>query len=157
MRTGVFHESHGSEEQLWDSPTARRWMLAFVIALFALPLYGSDYLLAIACIIGIHIVATLGLNVRKELKQNHGVVHGGAIASLIDTAMAFAIITLLAPGEKVSTVDLTVSYLRPLTKGRITARARVVRSGRRLFVVSADVFGNDGILASTALSTYIKL
>ena len=102
-------------------------------------------------------VATLGLNVRKELKQNHGVVHGGAIASLIDTAMAFAIITLLAPGEKVTTVDLTVSYLRPLTKGRITARARVVRSGRRLFVVSADVFGNDGILASTALSTYIKL
>ena len=102
-------------------------------------------------------VATLGLNVRKELKQNHGVVHGGAIASLIDTAMAFAIITLLAPGEKVTTVDLTVSYLRPLTKGRITARARVVRSGRRLFVVSADVFDDEGILASTALSTYIKL
>jgi uncharacterized protein (TIGR00369 family) len=71
--------------------------------------------------------------------------------------MAFAIITLLAPGEKVTTVDLTVSYLRPLTQGRITARARVVRSGRRLFVVSADVLGNDGILASTALSTYIKL
>lgn len=102
-------------------------------------------------------VATLGLDVRKELKQNHGVVHGGAIASLIDTAMAFAIITLLAPREKVTTVDLTVSYLRPLTKGRITASARVVRSGRRLFVVSADVFGDDGILASTALSTYIRL
>jgi acyl-CoA thioesterase len=102
-------------------------------------------------------VATLGLDVRKELKQNHGVVHGGAIASLIDTAMAFAIITLLKPREKVTTVDLTVSYLRPLTKGRITARARVVRSGRRLFVVSADVFTNDGILASTALSTYIKV
>ncbi len=102
-------------------------------------------------------VATVGLNVRKELKQNHGVVHGGAIASLIDTAMAFAIITLLAPGEKVTTVDLTVSYLRPLTKGRITARARVVRSGRRLFVVSAEVFDDEGILASTALSTYIKL
>ena len=102
-------------------------------------------------------VATLGLDVRKELKQNHGVVHGGAIASLIDTAMAFAIITLLTPREKVTTVDLTVSYLRPLTKGRITARARVVRSGRRLFVVTADVFGDDGILASTALSTYIKL
>ena len=102
-------------------------------------------------------VATLGLDVRKELKQNHGVVHGGAIASLIDTAMAFAIITLLAPREKVTTVDLTVSYLRPLTKGRITAKARVVRSGRRLVVVSADVFGDDGILASTALSTYIKL
>ncbi len=101
--------------------------------------------------------ATLGLNVRKELTQNHGVVHGGAIASLVDTAMAFAIITLLAPREKVTTVDLTISYLRPLTKGRITATARVVRAGRRLFVVSAEVFGDDGKLASTALSTYIKL
>jgi uncharacterized protein (TIGR00369 family) len=101
--------------------------------------------------------ATLGLDVRKELTQNHGVVHGGAIASLIDTAMAFAIITLLAPREKVTTVDLTISYLRPLTKGRITAAARVLRAGRRLFVVSAEVLDAEGKLASTALSTYIKL
>jgi uncharacterized protein (TIGR00369 family) len=101
--------------------------------------------------------ATLGLNVRKELTQNHGVVHGGAIASLIDTAMAFAIISLLAPKERVTTVDLTVSYLRPLTQGRVTAVARVLRAGRRLFVVSAEVFGDNGNLASTALSTYIKL
>jgi uncharacterized protein (TIGR00369 family) len=101
--------------------------------------------------------ATLGLAVRKELKQNHGVMHGGAIASLIDTAMAFAIISLLAPQEKVTTVDLTISYLRPVTVGRMTASAKVVRSGRRLFVVSADVFSEDGKLASTALSTYIKL
>jgi uncharacterized protein (TIGR00369 family) len=101
--------------------------------------------------------ATLGLEIRHELTQNHGVVHGGAIASLIDTAMAFAIITLLAPREKVTTVDLTISYLRPLLKGRATAKARVVRAGRRLFSVSADVFDEDGKLATTALSTYIKL
>jgi acyl-CoA thioesterase len=101
--------------------------------------------------------ATLGLSVRKELTQNHGVVHGGAIASLIDTAIAFAIISLLAPAEKVTTVDLTISYVRPLTSGRITARAKVVRSGRRLFVAAADLFDGDGKLAATALSTYIKL
>jgi uncharacterized protein (TIGR00369 family) len=101
--------------------------------------------------------ATLGLPVRKELTQNHGVIHGGAIASLIDTAMAFAIISLLAPQEKVTTVDLTISYLRPVIAGRMIAVAKVVRSGRRLFVVSADLFSADGKLASTALSTYIKL
>ncbi len=101
--------------------------------------------------------ATLSLEVRKELTQNHGVVHGGAIASLIDSAMAFAIIPLLAPKERVTTVDLTISYLRPLTKGRATATAKVVKSGRRLFVVTADVLDNDGRLAATALSTYIKL
>ncbi len=101
--------------------------------------------------------ATLVLKVRKELTQNHGVVHGGAIASLIDTATAFAIISLLAPTEKVATVDLTVSYLRPVTRGRLKAVAKVVRAGRRLLVVSADVLANDGSLIATALSTYIKL
>ncbi len=101
--------------------------------------------------------ATLSLEVRKELTQNHGVVHGGAIASLIDSAMAFAIIPLLAPKERVTTVDLTISYLRPLTSGRATSTARVVKAGRRLFVVTADVLDNDGKLAATALSTYIKL
>ena len=101
--------------------------------------------------------ATLGLNVRKELTQNHGVVHGGVIASLIDTATAFAIISLLDPGERVTTVDLTISYLRPLRTGRITAVAKVVRAGRRLFVASAEVFDGDKKPAATALSTYIKL
>lgn len=101
--------------------------------------------------------ATLSLKIRKELKQNHGVVHGGAIASLIDSAMAFAIIPLLAPKEKVTTVDLTISYLRPLTKGRARCSAKVLRAGRRLFVVSAEVTSDDGKLAATALSTYIKL
>lgn len=101
--------------------------------------------------------ATLGLTVRKELKQNHGFVHGGAVASLIDTAMAFAIITVLAPQEKVTTVDLTISYLRPVTKGRMISKARIIRAGRRVFVVSAEVFRADGSLAATALSTYLKL
>ncbi|HEY6231869.1 MAG TPA: PaaI family thioesterase [Pyrinomonadaceae bacterium] len=100
--------------------------------------------------------ATLGLKIRKDLMQNHGVVHGGAIASLIDTATAFAIIPLLTPKEKVTTVDLTISYLQPITKGRVSATARVVRAGRRLIVVSAEVRSEDGKLAATALSTYIK-
>jgi uncharacterized protein (TIGR00369 family) len=101
--------------------------------------------------------ATLGIDVRRELTQNHGVVHGGAIASLIDTATAFAIISLLAPKERVTTVDLTISYLRPVVEGRIRATAKVLRAGRRLFVVSADVFDKQGTLISTALSTYIKV
>lgn len=101
--------------------------------------------------------ATLSVKVRKELTQNHGVVHGGAVASLIDTSMAFAIITLLEPGERVTTVDLTISYLRPVTKGLLTAQARVIRAGRRLFVVSADVFAGNVKPTATALSTYIKV
>ena len=101
--------------------------------------------------------AILALNVRRELTQNQGVVHGGAIASLIDTATAFAILSLLTPKERVTTVDLTISYIRPLRTGRLRAVAKVIRAGRRLFVVSAEVFDEDGKLATTALSTYIKV
>ncbi len=102
-------------------------------------------------------MATLSFLVRKELTQNHGVVHGGAIASLIDTAMAFAIISTLPPKDRVTTVDLTISYLRPLTAGRVFAKAKVLRMGRRLISVSAEVLSDDGKLASTALSTYTKV
>jgi acyl-CoA thioesterase len=101
--------------------------------------------------------ATLTLAIRPELSQNHGVVHGGAIASLIDTATAFAILTLLEPDERVTTVDLTISYLRPALEGQLRATARVLRQGRRLLTVSAEVTDRSGTLLATALSTYIKL
>jgi uncharacterized protein (TIGR00369 family) len=102
-------------------------------------------------------IATLAFDIKPELKQNHGVVHGGAIASLIDSATAFAIISLLPLEEHATTVDLTISYLRPLTEGRVRAVARVLRSGKRLIVVSAELLDERGTLAATALSTYIKI
>ena len=62
MRTAVFHETFAAEERLWDSPASRWWMLAFTLVLFSMPLWAGDYVLAMACIIGIHVIATLGLN-----------------------------------------------------------------------------------------------
>jgi len=102
-------------------------------------------------------LAVMSLRIRQELKQNSGVVHGGAIASLIDTAMAFAIIPLLAEGERTTTVDLTINYLRPLTSGRATATAWVLRAGRRVIALSADVSDELSNPAATALSTYLRL
>jgi len=101
--------------------------------------------------------ASLHLDVRAELKQNQGVVHGGAIASLIDTASAFAIVTRLEPDERVTTTDLTIHYLRPVTEGRLTAIAQIVRGGRRLIVLSIEVTNDRGTLVATAVTTYIKL
>lgn len=99
---------------------------------------------------------TVCLDVRDEVKQNHGVVHGGAIASLIDTASAFVILTAIDENERVTTTDLTIHYLRPVTVGRMLARARIVRGGRRRFVVNVEV-ENDGALAATAVTGYVKI
>jgi uncharacterized protein (TIGR00369 family) len=101
--------------------------------------------------------ASLHLEVRDELRQNQGVVHGGAVASLIDTASAFAVVTQLEPDERVTTTDLTIHYLRPVTSGRLTATARTVRAGRRLFVLSVEVMDDQQKLIATAVTTYIKL
>ena len=101
--------------------------------------------------------AVMSLSIRDDHKQNHGVVHGGAIASLIDSAMAFAIIPLLAENEHTTTVDLTIHYLRPLTEGKATAVARVVRAGRRVIAVSAEVMDQNERLVASAVSTYLRL
>ncbi|HKR00804.1 MAG TPA: PaaI family thioesterase, partial [Pyrinomonadaceae bacterium] len=101
--------------------------------------------------------ATLHLSVRDELLQNNGVVHGGVLASLMDSAAAFAILTLLEKGQTTTTVDLTVHYLRPLVRGRVTAKARVVRAGRRVLVITIDVLDETEALAATALTSFIRL
>ena len=101
--------------------------------------------------------AIIHLDARDELKQNQGVVHGGALASLIDTASAFAVLTQIDPNERVTTSDLTIHYLRPVTSGRMTATARVIRGGRRLFVLSVDITNDEERLVATALTTYIKI
>jgi acyl-CoA thioesterase len=101
--------------------------------------------------------ATLRLAITDHLRQIHGVMHGGATASLIDTATAFAIVPLMEPEERFSTVDLMVNYLRPLKQGTATAQARVIRIGKRLITVAADVLDDGGKLSATALSTYSKL
>lgn len=101
--------------------------------------------------------ATLHLPVRDELKQNLGVVHGGATASLIDTASAFAILTLLEPGETTTTIDLTIHFLRPLTKGVATAHATVRRAGRRVLTVSVDVLDESESVVATAVTSYLRL
>jgi uncharacterized protein (TIGR00369 family) len=101
--------------------------------------------------------AIVRLKMRDELRQPQGLLHGGATASVIDTAMAFAVVTCLAENEKASTVDLTVHYLRPVTEGAIVCTAKIVKAGKRLLTVSAEVVNDQEKLIATALSTYTKV
>lgn len=100
--------------------------------------------------------ATLVLPFRAELTRMEGIMHGGAIASLLDTAAACAVLTLLEPEERTVTVDLTIHYLRPVTAGEIRAQARVLRAGRRVVVVSVEVRDRAGDLTATAITTYAR-
>lgn len=102
-------------------------------------------------------VAVISIEMRDDLRQPSGVLHGGVTATLIDTAMAFAVRTRLAPTDATATIDLTVHYLRPHITGTFTCTAKVVRAGKRIFTVSADVYNEDQKHIATAVSTYTKL
>lgn len=101
--------------------------------------------------------AAISIEMRDDLRQPSGVLHGGVTATLIDTAMAFAVRTRLGREEATATIDLTVHYLRPHITGIFTCTAKVVRAGKRIFTVSADVHNEEGKLIATAISTYTRV
>src|SRR3954463_5665315 len=68
--------------------------------------------------------AAIAIEMRDDLRQPSGVLHGGVTATLIDTAMAFAVRTRLELTDATATIDLTVHYLRPHTAGAITCTAK---------------------------------
>jgi uncharacterized protein (TIGR00369 family) len=101
--------------------------------------------------------AVLGVEIRQELLQLQGVLHGGAMASLIDTAVAMAIVSVSGPEDRFTTVELKINYLAPVRDGRVTADARIIRDGRRIIVAECDAFDSNGRLAAKGLLTYIRL
>ena len=102
--------------------------------------------------------AVLSMKIRDDLLRNGGIAHGGAIATLIDSAMAFAIVPLLSENERTTTVDLTIHYLRPLTEGTARASARVVRAGQKSHHSFGGAFRfTRETRRHAAISTYLRL
>lgn len=85
--------------------------------------------------------ATVEIDVREDLTQQHGYVHGGVVSYLIDNAITFAAGTAL--GVDLVTAGFTVDYLRPARGVRLEADAVVVRAGTGMAVVRCDVHSID--------------
>ena len=98
--------------------------------------------------------AVFAVKAREELTRMGGLRHGGAVVSLMDTAAAFAVHTLLEPAGRTVTVDLTVHFLRPAGAGRVEARARVLRRGRRVIILNVEAADDSGELIATSTMTY---
>ena len=101
--------------------------------------------------------AQIAINVEEKHLQQQGVVHGGVIATLVDTAVAIAIIGASEPGARFTTVELKVNYLSPIRGGRVVADARLLRNGRQIVVAECDVVTSEGRLAAKGLLTYMRL
>ena len=91
-------------------------------------------------------VVEIALSYRADLVQQHGYIHAGIITTIADSACGYAAYTLMPAGSDVLAVEFKVNLLRPARGETFVARAEVVKSGRTLSVVKADVHaltGND--------------
>jgi len=93
-----------------------------------------------------HDVATLAVDFRADLTQPTGILHGGVLSVLVDTAIAQAMLTTIRPGFSVVTVRLDTNYFGAVRSGRVVANARVVRKGKRIAHGEAVVSDEAGAL-----------
>ena len=80
----------------------------------------------------------------RHLNPN-GIVHGGVVFTLADTAMGRATMAVLGDGQICASIEVSVRYLRPIPGGRLVATASVLRAGRRIVHLecSVTVDGDD--------------
>lgn len=93
--------------------------------------------------------AVLTMPFRAVHCQGMGLMHGGALVSLADTALAIAIKTLLPEGSHFATIDLSLKFHAPVRWGVITATARITNRSARDITGQVEVSTEDGIKAAT--------
>jgi uncharacterized protein (TIGR00369 family) len=98
---------------------------------------------------------------RPDLTQQDGFVHAGIIATIADSACGYAAYSLMPPESEVLAVEFKVNLLRPAKGEMFLARAEVIKPGRTLTVVRADVFATTGTeeqkLVATMQGTMMRL
>jgi uncharacterized protein (TIGR00369 family) len=112
--------------------------------------------------LGLHVArmykdgVALECELRPEMKNLHGTLHGGVTATLVDAAIGVAAIAL-SGGRLLSTVDLKVNYLRPAVEGKFHCRAHLEKAGKTLVFGEAKVRDARGRVVATGQATYIYI
>jgi 2-hydroxymuconate-semialdehyde hydrolase len=103
--------------------------------------------------------ATFEMPARSDFYNPNNVVHGGAITSLADSAMGFAVVSTLSPGESFTTAELHVNFLRPATadSGILRSTGRIVHRGQQVAVAEAEVVDQQNQIIARASSTNLIL
>lgn len=98
-----------------------------------------------------------------QLKQRHinliGSLHGGIMASLLDTAMGAAVMTLLQKGERHTMTDLSTKFIRPVSSADdvLIIRAEVENAGRRMLQTGGTIHNCQGKLVARAIGSAMKI
>jgi len=95
------------------------------------------------------------MKVSENLKQFYGNVHGGVIASLVDSSIAVAVNQQLDSGEGASTVEIKLNYLRPVNQGTLWAESKVIQKGKKIIVGQCEIKDDAGNMVAFGTATFI--
>lgn len=91
---------------------------------------------------------------RDELRQPMGILHGGVLASLVESVCSMATAKAVFPENRVAMgQNISVNFLRPVSSGGIEVRAEAIHRGRMTWVWRADVIDSDGRTCAVAQMT----
>ena len=97
------------------------------------------------------------LTLRESHMQPFGIVHGGVLATLIDTATFWAAFMRLPEDAGLVNVDLKLNYLKAVMRGRLRAEGRCLRAGKQISYTIASVYDEDDELVAHGTSTMMAL
>ena len=100
-------------------------------------------------------IADVEMDLDRFHLQAFGYVHGGAIASLIDTAAFWSVYCDLREGHGITSVDINVTYLAACQAGKLLAKGRMMKLGAKLGYADASVVDQRGKLIAHGTSTII--
>ncbi len=97
------------------------------------------------------------VQVREELFNPHGVLHGGVLYSMADTGMGGALYSILGEGESCTTVEIKIAYLAAVSSGILVCDTHVIDRRSRLAILESEIVNRspDGErLVAKALGTF---
>lgn len=101
--------------------------------------------------------ATVTLEAGPQHANPMGTLHGGILCDIADAAMGLAYAANLAEGESFTTLELKISFLKPVWKATLTAEGRVLKQGRTTGLVECRIADEMGKLVAHATSTCMTL
>ncbi|MFX1346517.1 MAG: PaaI family thioesterase [Promethearchaeota archaeon] len=93
------------------------------------------------------------LKVTNKLMNPHKTLHGGVLYSMSDTGMGAALYPLLEPDELCATVEIKISYFKPVREGTLTCDTKVIYKGKNFSNLESEI-KNGEILVGKATGTF---
>ena len=97
------------------------------------------------------------MEMRPEISNRYGMLHGGILSTFIDTAMGGTCFIINGTEQRTVTLDLHVRFLKEVRQGKLTCKTRVVRNGRTITVLESDVYDEKGHIVGSANGSFFKI